>query len=51
MTGDRTTTRAVRGGPAATTGGGRDAAGPQPARDRADRRRRGVTERQRPLWL
>jgi multiple sugar transport system permease protein len=51
MTDDRTTTQTVRGGPAATTAAGRDPTGREPARDRADRRRRGVTERQRPLWL
>jgi multiple sugar transport system permease protein len=49
MTDKSTTARAVRGGPAATAAAG--PAGPQPARLRSERRRRGVTERQRPLWL
>jgi multiple sugar transport system permease protein len=51
MTDDRTTTQAVLGGPAASVAAGPDPAGPAPARSRAARRRRGVTERQRPLWL
>src|SRR3954447_18615532 len=50
MTDDRTTTRPTGHGPAATT-----AAGPGPAHretpGRRERRRRGVTQRQRPLWL
>jgi multiple sugar transport system permease protein len=49
MTDKSMTTRTVRGGPAATVAAG--PAGPQPARTRGERRRRGVTERQRPLWL
>jgi multiple sugar transport system permease protein len=49
MTDKSTTARAVRGGPAATVAAG--PAGPQPARLRSERSRRGVTERQRPLWL
>ncbi|HEV7963542.1 MAG TPA: sugar ABC transporter permease [Actinoplanes sp.] len=51
MTDDGTTTRAVRAGPPAGTAAGLDPAGPEPARDHADRRRRGVTQQQRPLWL
>jgi multiple sugar transport system permease protein len=50
MTDDSTTTRPTRPGSAATM-----AAGPGPATPaeggRKERRRRGVTERQRPLWL
>jgi multiple sugar transport system permease protein len=49
MTDKSMTTRTVRGGPAATVAAG--PAGPQPTRTRGERRRRGVTERQRPLWL
>jgi multiple sugar transport system permease protein len=51
VTDDGTTTRAVRAGPAPSTASGRDPTGREPARDHADRRRRGVTEQQRPLWL
>ncbi|MEU8236210.1 sugar ABC transporter permease [Actinoplanes sp. NPDC048967] len=50
MTDDRTTTRTVGDGPAATTAG-RDPAGREPPEAKAGPRRRGVTERQRPLWL
>jgi multiple sugar transport system permease protein len=50
MTDDRTTTRTVGDGPAATTAG-RDPAGREPPVAKAGPRRRGVTERQRPLWL
>src|SRR6266536_1719661 len=51
MTDKSTTARAVRGGSAATVAAGRAPAGREPARVRSERRRRGVTERQRPLWL
>jgi multiple sugar transport system permease protein len=51
MTDDRATTRTVRDAPAAGTAAGGDPAGPGPAPGHAERRRRGVTERQRPLWL
>ncbi|MGW4947362.1 carbohydrate ABC transporter permease [Actinoplanes sp. NPDC004185] len=50
MTDDRTTTRTVGDGPAATTAG-RDPAGREPPPAKAGPRRRGVTERRRPLWL
>jgi multiple sugar transport system permease protein len=50
MTDDRTTTRTVGDGPAATTAG-HDPAGREPPEAKAGPRRRGVTERQRPLWL
>jgi multiple sugar transport system permease protein len=50
MTDDHTTTRTVGDGPATTTAG-HDPAGREPAVDKAGPRRRGVTERQRPLWL
>src|SRR5687767_203164 len=49
MTDDRTTTRTAGDAPVATAAG-RDPAGREPP-DPAGRRRRGVTERQRPLWL
>jgi multiple sugar transport system permease protein len=51
MTDKTTTTGMVQGGPAATVVAGRSPAHPEPRRDRAERRRRGVTERQRPLWM
>jgi multiple sugar transport system permease protein len=51
MTDERMTTRAGRGGPAATVAAGRGPARRETGRGRAERRRRGVTERQRPLWL
>jgi multiple sugar transport system permease protein len=51
MTDKSTPARAVRGGSAATVAAGRAPAGREPARVRSERRRRGVTERQRPLWL
>jgi multiple sugar transport system permease protein len=50
MTDERMTTRAVPGRPAATVAAGRAPASREPGRGRA-KRRRGVTERQRPLWL
>jgi multiple sugar transport system permease protein len=50
MTDDSTTTRSVRGGPAATMAAGHGPATPAAPGPR-ERRRRGVTERQRPLWL
>src|SRR5689334_9961946 len=49
MTDQSAPTRAVRGGPAATVAAG--PAGPEPGPIRGKRRRRGVTEQQRPLWL
>jgi multiple sugar transport system permease protein len=49
MTDDSTTTRPTRQGSAATTVAGPGPATPVPGR--GERRRRGVTERQRPLWL
>jgi multiple sugar transport system permease protein len=51
MADERITTRAVRGGLAATVAAGRGPARREAGRGRAERRRRGVTERQRPLWL
>jgi multiple sugar transport system permease protein len=51
MADERITTRAVRGGPAATVAAGRGPDRLEAGRGRAERRRRGVTERQRPLWL
>jgi len=51
MTDERTPARVVGAGPAGTTTAGRDPAGREPAGVRAERRRRGVTERQRPLWM
>ena len=50
MTDDRTSTRTVGGEPATSTAG-RDPAGREPPEVKAGPRRRGVTERQRPLWL
>lgn len=50
MTDERTTARAVPGGPAAMVAAGRAPASREPRRGRAGRRR-GVTEQQRPLWL
>jgi multiple sugar transport system permease protein len=50
MTDDGLTTRTERAGPAATMAAAPDPATPA-APDRKERRRRGVTERQRPLWL
>jgi multiple sugar transport system permease protein len=50
MTDDSTATRSTRHGTAATTAAGPGPAGP-PAPERRARRRRGVTEQQRPLWL
>jgi multiple sugar transport system permease protein len=49
MTDDQTTTRTA-GDAAVATAAGRDPAGREPPVDK-DGRRRGVTERQRPLWL
>src|SRR3954463_9550881 len=49
MTDDRTTTRSPRQGSTATLAGGPGPAAPAPGR--RERRRRGVTERQRPLWM
>lgn len=51
MANERITTRAVSDGPAATVAAGRPPASREPDRGRAERRGRGVTERQRPLWL
>jgi multiple sugar transport system permease protein len=51
MTDERMTTRAVPDGPAATVAAGPAPARREPDRGRAERRGRGVTERQRPLWL
>jgi multiple sugar transport system permease protein len=45
MSGDSRTAQAV------TTTSGRDPTGPGPEPGRGEKRRRGVTERQRPLWL
>ena len=50
MTDDSTTTRSDRGGPAATLAAERGPTAPA-APGPGERRRRGVTERQRPLWL
>jgi len=50
MTDDSTTTRSTRHGSAATLAAGPGPAGP-PAPPGRRERRRGVTERQRPLWL
>src|SRR3954465_8264190 len=50
MTDERMTTRAVPGRPAVPVAAGRAPAHREPGRGRA-KRRRGVTERQRPLWL
>jgi multiple sugar transport system permease protein len=51
MTDDRTTTRSTRQGSAATLAAGPGPGTPAAAPGRRERRRRGVTERQRPLWL
>src|SRR3954469_5965635 len=51
MTDDSTTTRPARPGSAATPAAGPRPAAPAAAPGRRERRRRGVTERQRPLWL
>ena len=51
MADERITTRAASDGPAATVAAGRPPARREPARGRAESRGRGVTERQRPLWL
>src|SRR3954451_20884848 len=51
MTDDRTTTRPTRHGSAATTAAGPGPAHRETAPGRRERRRRGVTQRQRPLWL
>jgi multiple sugar transport system permease protein len=51
MTDDRITTRSTRHGSAATLAAGPGPGTPAAAPGRRERRRRGVTERQRPLWL
>src|SRR6266545_375333 len=51
MTDDSTTTRPTRSGSAATIAAGPGPALQEPAPSRRERRRRGVTERQRPLWM
>jgi multiple sugar transport system permease protein len=51
LTDDRTTTRSTRQGSAATLAAGPGPGTPAAAPGRRERRRRGVTERQRPLWL
>jgi multiple sugar transport system permease protein len=48
---DHNTTQPVRGRPAATVAAGRGPAPVEPAPAGREKRRRGVTERQRPLWL
>jgi multiple sugar transport system permease protein len=51
MTDDSTTTRPVRGGPAAAVAADRVPAAREPDRGSRGPRRRGATQRQRPLWL
>ena len=51
MTDDSTTTRPTQSGSAATTAAGPGPALRETAKDRRERRGRGVTERQRPLWM